>query len=131
MASPRNRRHLLVPTAPQGEEYTPHARKIAPIVFARPTDRQQHAAALQAALSAAQDESKASREAQGITVHGAKPGLYIQFESLPGVDLKLESLEDKRRGIELVAVRTAVLEPGQAPVQRAAVFVPDGQLKHF
>src|SRR5690606_8425812 len=108
-----------------------HARKISPETFARPADRQQHGASLQAALLAAERESIASRQRQPIAVHGAAPGVYVQFDSPPGVELKIESLEDKRKGIEVVAVRTTQLQPGQAPVQRATVFVPDGQVKHF
>ncbi len=131
MASPRNRRHLVVQAAPAAEPYTPHARKISPETFARPVNRQEHAASLQAALSVAERESRASRRAQPITVHGAVPGVYVQFDSPPGVELKIESLEDKRKGIEVVAVRTTRLEPQQPPIQRATVFVPDGQLKHF
>src|SRR5262245_878136 len=131
MAAPRNRRHLVIPTAPAAEAYTPHARKIAPEDFIRPANRQQHAASLQAALLAAEKEAKASRQAQPIVVQGAAPGVYVQFDSPPGVALKVESLEDKRKGIEVVAVRTASTDPQQAPVQRATVFVPDGQIKHF
>lgn len=131
MAAPRNRRHLLVQAAPAAESYTPHARKIAPETFTRPANRQQHAASLQAALLAAEGESIVSRQAQPIAVQGAAPGVYVQFESAPGVDLKIESLEDKRKGIEVVAVRSTRLQPDQSPVQRATVFVPDGQVKHF
>src|SRR5262249_13531817 len=39
-------------------------------------------------------------------------------------------LEDRRKGIELVAVQT-VEQPEQPPVQLATVFVPDGKLTHF
>jgi len=78
-------------------------------------------------LTQAQAESEASRTATDITVHGAEPGLYVEFESPPGVDLKLESLEDRRRGIELVAFHRE-----QEPVvQFGTVFVPDGALRHF
>ena len=66
-----------------------------------------------------------------MTVHGAEPGVYIQFESPPGVELKLESLEDRRRGIELVAVQRVAAGPDEPIVQMATVFVPDGSLKHF
>jgi hypothetical protein len=66
----------------------------------------------------------------GIAVHGAQPGLYIQFESPPGVELKLESLEDRRKGIEIVAVQM-VRRPDEPAIQFATVFVPDGALKHF
>ena len=131
MAAPRNRRHLVIQAPPTAEPYTPHARTISPETFARPADRQQHGASLRAALLAAEQEAIASRQAQPIAVHGAAPGVYVQFDSPPGIELKLESLEDKRKGIEVVAVRTARLQPEQPPVQRATVFVPDGQVKHF
>jgi hypothetical protein len=130
MAAPRNRRHLIVQTPPQTEAYTPHPRAIPPVQVPGPANRRRHAAALRASLIAAQRESQTAREELQVDVHGAEPGLYIQFESLPGVDLKLESLEDKRKGIEVVAVR----RPGLAAedtVERATVFVPEGQLAHF
>ena len=127
MPAPRNRKHLLVPTAPTAEPYTPHLRKIERPPYAGPADRQGHARALRDALTQAQAESEASRTATDITIHGAEPGLYVEFESPPGVDLKLESLEDRRRGIELVAFHRA-----QEPVvQFGTVFVPDGALRHF
>jgi hypothetical protein len=66
-----------------------------------------------------------------MAVHGAEPGLYIQFESQPGIELRLESLEDRRKGIEVVAVQQVRTEPEAPSVQRATVFVPDGELKHF
>jgi hypothetical protein len=131
MAAPRNRRHLVVQALPTAEAYTPHQRNISPPTFERPTDRQRHSAALQEALIAADQDAKASREAQAVVVQGAEPGIYIQFDSPPGVELKIESLEHKGKGIEVVAVRFALPDPQQPLVQRATVFVPDGQLKHF
>lgn len=130
MAAPRNRKHILVRVAPSTEAYTPHPRKIELPPIATPTNRRRHAAALRVALRHAGRETVEEREELGITVHGAEPGLYIQFESVPGVDLKLESLEDRRKGIELVAVQN-VENPEQPRVQLATVFVPDGKLTHF
>lgn len=127
MAAPRNRRHLVVSTPPSTEEYRRHARNVTVPPLPEPLDRGRHARELRAALVNAERESQESRQSVDIQVHGATPGLYIQFESPPGVELKLESLEDKRQGIEVVAVRT-LEEP---PVQLATVFVPDGALKHF
>lgn len=95
-----------------------------------PRDRQQHARALKSALVIAERESKRERDGINITVHGAEPGLYVQFASPPGVELKVESLEDRRKGIELVAVQI-VDRPGHPTVQLATVFVPEGRLKHF
>ncbi|HLH12723.1 MAG TPA: S8 family peptidase [Methylovirgula sp.] len=66
-----------------------------------------------------------------MSVHGAEPGVYIQFESAPGVEMKLESLEDRRQGIELVAVQRIAAGPEEPIVQLATVFIPDGSLKHF
>jgi hypothetical protein len=130
MPAPRNRKHLLVRTPPSTEAYTPHPRKIELPPIPAPRNRRQHAAALRTAIQQAEREASEEREELGITVHGAEPGLYIQFESVPGVELKLESLEDKRKGIELVAVQT-VEKREQPPVQLATVFVPDGKLTHF
>src|SRR3984893_463231 len=131
MPAPRNRKHLLVPTAPTAEPYAPHLRRIERLPYARPPDRQHHAAALRDALTQAQAESQASRAATDITIHGAEPGLYVEFESPPGVALKLESLEDRRRGIELVAFHRAQVAPEEPVVQFGTVFVPDGALRHF
>src|SRR6185436_11731253 len=129
MAAPRNRRHLLVPTAPQTEAYKPYPRKVPPAEIPTPDSRRRHAAALRTALNQAQRDAEARREERAITVHGAVPGVYVQFESAPGVDLKLESLEHKSKGIEVVAVQR--LTQDGAEIEQATVFIPDGQLKHF
>jgi hypothetical protein len=131
MPAPRNRKHLLVPDAPSSEPYSPHPRKVEQSVFPGPQDRRRHARALRRALTTAEHEAEEAREALDVTVHGAEPGVYIQFESPPGVELKLESLEDRRRGIELVAVQRLAAGPDEPIVQLASVFVPDGSLKHF
>jgi Subtilase family len=131
MPAPRNRRHLLVPNPPSSEGYTPHLRKIEQPIFPGPQDRRRHARALRRALSTAEHEAQEARDALAITVHGAEPGIYIQFESPPGVQLKLESLEDRRQGIELVAVQRALTAAETPGVQLATVFVPDGALTHF
>jgi hypothetical protein len=57
--------------------------------------------------------------------------LYVQFESPPDTELKVESLEDRRKGIDLVAVQSFQRETDGPTVQLATVFVPDGQIKHF
>src|SRR5919204_2921404 len=129
MPAPRNRKHLLIPNPPASEAYTPHPKKIKQPSFPGPQNRQRHARALQRALSTAEREAQEARETLDITVHGAEPGLYIQFESPPGINLKLDSLENRKQGIELVAVQQSAEE--EPAVQLATVFVPDGSLKHF
>lgn len=130
MPAPRNRRHILVRAAPGHEDYTPHPRRIVPAALPVPVNRRRHAAALKASLRDAHQEAQERRQAADIEVHGAEPGLYVEFDSQPGVDLKLESLEDRRQGIELMAVTRQLAADGTV-TERATVFVPDGAVKHF
>lgn len=131
MSAPRNRKHIVVPIAPQSEDYRPHPKKIVTSPIEGPSNRRKHAQQLRASLEEAVQQTQKNREALNITIEGAEPGLYIQFESPPDIDLKLESLEDQRKGIELVAVRQIQQKAKQPPVQLATVFVPDKALKHF
>ena len=101
MAAPRNRKHILVPNPPTTEAYKPHGRKIEVEKPAPPTSRAKHGKALERALKTAVVQAEQRRSEAGIEVHGAKPGLYVQFDSRPGVPLQLASLEDARQGIEL------------------------------
>ena len=94
-----------------------------------PTNRERHAAVLRDALTEAKEQAQTDRDAVGFSVYGAQPGLYIEFQSPPDFELKLESLGHKRKGIEVVNVRSAEFSEGV--VQFATVFVPDGELKHF
>ncbi len=130
MPTPRNRRHILVRTPPEREDYTPHPRRIELPAPPAPPNRRRHAAALKMSLRDAQREAQDRRQAAEISVHGAEPGVYVEFASRPGVELKLESLEDTRKGIELVAVTRQEAADGVV-IERATVFVPDGSVKHF
>jgi hypothetical protein len=130
MAAPRDRRHILIRTPPGREPYTPHRRKMQPPAVPAPPDRRRHAAALKGSLRDAQRQAQQRREDAEIEVHGAQPGLYVEFDSQPGVDLKVESLAHKGLGIELVAVTRQEAADGKV-TERATVFVPDGAVKHF
>jgi hypothetical protein len=132
VAAPRNRKHILLPGPPTAEEYKPHGRKIDVTKPVPPTSRVKHGKALERALKAAVVEANERRDEAGIEVHGAEPGLYVQFESQPGVPLQLTSLEDTRQGIEVVAVsHSQTDDPEPRRIERATVFVPDGKVKHF
>lgn len=132
MAAPRNRKHILVPTKPTAEAYAPHGRKMDIPKPPAPANRPAHGMALKQAFESAVVEAQQRRADAGVRVHGAVPGLYVQFESVPGVPLNLSSLEDARQGIELVAVNHAHPEgPQPRRIERATVFVPEGKVKHF
>jgi hypothetical protein len=89
-------------------------------------EREQHAAHLLKQLGQIEERAKeriAGQKAKGVD---AAIGIYLQFDSDPGFDLKFESLEFERSGIELCAVR-------RTPDKRiqATVFVPEGKLTFF
>jgi hypothetical protein len=133
VAAERNRKHILVSRPPKTEQYTPHKGGGTQKVPA-PASRAAHAKALQSSLEIAEEAGLERRSSVGVKVHGAKPGLYIEFESQPGIELNHSSLGNKKKGIELVAVSERKIDSGPAQGQsrqHATVFVPDGQLKHF
>ena len=129
MSAPRNRKHVFIRKPPSAEAYSPHPRNIAQRAYPGPTDRKLHADALTSALAEAREQARTDRDAVGFSVDGAQPGLYIEFQSPPDFDLKLESLGHRGKGIEVVNVRSAEFKDGVT--QLATVFVPDGRLKHF
>lgn len=132
MAQTRNRRHILVKKPAFGESFTPYGKPIEPSLIPVPPDRKAHASKLRRELQSAEKEAAERRATAGLTVHGANPGLYVEFESVPGIDLKLESLEDKRQRIELVAVREGPsADDPQKTIEWATVFIPDGRAGHF
>lgn len=114
------------------EEYKPHGRPIKVTKPTPPASRAKHGQALERALNSAVVEAGKRRDEAGIEVHGAVPGIYVQFESQPDVPLQVTSLEDSRQGIEVVAVsHSNTNEPKPRRIERATVFVPDGKVKHF
>lgn len=132
MSAPRDRKHILVPGPPVSEAYRPHPRKMDIPKAPAPGSRPKHGAALADALRLAVTQVEQRRTAAGIEVHGAEPGVYIQFESQPGVPLQLHALEDSRQRIEVVAVSHTPTDGSRATrVERATVFVPEGKVKHF
>src|SRR5258708_2210697 len=103
-----------IPTPLRGKNYT-----------TPPRNRQAHASKLLQQLAVARQEAVTlgeERKAYGVD---AGTGLYVEFESEPEFDLKLESLEFLPSGIELVAVRE---EEGKT---FATVYVPEGKLTRF
>jgi len=81
-----------------------------------------------------QDLKAVDKEAERIAEERADLGLSIVIEGTIGYDLKLESLENKRSGIELLNVRETQhkLTDGTTKEQvLSTVYVPHGKLAHF
>lgn len=140
MPSKRDRPHIQVPAEPwrTREAYKPHRRGGGDEPAAPAVGRPAHSTSLKQAIKIADASARKRRETASIDIVGATPGMYLEFESFPGWDLALQSMEtrrakDARRHIELVAVTEHVEDEGDPAIrtQRAAVFVPDGEIGHF
>jgi hypothetical protein len=132
MAATRTRRHLLVNSAPHAEAYSPHLRVFDPPpgrpAQVRPIRGQVLRAEFVSALSAARQR----REQAGVEIAGVTPGIYVQFESEPGISLDLQSLENKQQRIELVAVTHFDPDGDDSRrIERATIFVPEGKVEKF
>lgn len=128
----RNRLHITVTRAAAVEGYTPPGSARGPAAPPSPSDRIRHGRELVDQMNAASDEAT-SRRAQDPAdrVEGAIEGIYVQFESTPGFDLALTSLEPHLGLLhpELRAVTTR--EVAGEEVQFATVFVPEGWIGKF
>lgn len=141
MASPRNRRHIVVGDPPTVKGYRPPPRKIEPVSVPVPSGgRARHGRALKAALQQAVAEAEQRRADVGATVTDARPGIYVEVESIPDWDLALNSFDktrarDRHQHAEVVAVRhEEVASPDGTTtntVQHATVFIPEGKVGTF
>lgn len=91
-------------------------------------NRASHAERLLASLDKVLAEAREREEIPKAVALPAKKGLNVVFESEPGFDLELKSMEDRRQGIQLVAVRES---PEAEGVTQATVYVPEGKLGVF
>lgn len=117
----RDRPHLIVPAPPQAEPFTSTQGRGSSDKSAFTGDRANHGRALtrqfQRAVHAADETDTA--------------GTYVSFESFPGLELALKSLDVQLSGEqpELIAVKEVTT--GTATVQIATVYIPDGKRDFF
>lgn len=116
--------HLIVKGTAASEKYVPPSLGGTTPNFPR-RNRQTHGKKLLRQLRMLAAKAKALGEERSAMGIDAQDGICIQFESESGFDLKLDSLERIRSGIELLSVR----QEGEKTI--AVVFVPEGKLKHF
>ena len=126
----RNRSHIVVQGRVTAEDYTRRARgggdEVAP-----PADRAGHARRLITALERAEDDGRRRRQATSAAVAGAIPGIYVTFESFPGMELALESLDPQQGKVHAELRSVQERQTAAGAVQVATVFVPDGKLGTF
>lgn len=128
--APRDRLHILVQRPASTEAYTSYRegrgspRPPAPI-------RQEHAARLNREAQEAEQAARTLRAeaAREIGVRPSGEGMLLTFESWPGFELELSTLDPARQPPELVAVRGS--GEGGDRVELATVHVPEGSLGYF
>ncbi len=120
---PRDRPHIHLHDIGRAEGYTSRQRPRTPPAPAR--NREVHARNLITALNHALLDARAQAEARG---NAASRGFQLQFELAPGNEEFVQNLEDRRKGIELLSVKTA---EGQNARIIATVFVPDRAADYF
>ena len=126
MAIPRDRPHLHLEGGGRNEPYTSPRIVITGLPPARA--RAAHAAKLKRAIDRAIVQARAQIAGRQEGVAEGTPGFYLQFEIPAGHETALDSLENKPKEIELVAVKP----PGEgSETISATVFVPESSADFY
>jgi hypothetical protein len=125
--------HLIIQPNPSSENFTsPSSGMSSPNLPER--DRELHGQHLKSQLEVAAIAAKSLVEEQKSLSERVEVefpfGSYLEFSGEPGFALKLDSLENLRSGVELVAVKQIPIDDGETKFS-ATVFVKDGQLPLF
>jgi hypothetical protein len=119
-----NLRHILVTRTARTEKYVSPTSGRREFAFP-PRSRRTHGKQLLKQLERVAREAATLGTERRAFARDAEGGIYVTFESEPGFELKLESLEVLRSGIELL---TVTQKDGKT---LATVFIPEGKLEHF
>lgn len=128
----RNRPHIFVEQSAQAELYTPPPRgRNTDTSVGAPPNRRRHGESLDAQLARA-EAAALGRRTDRRQIKGSLDGIYVTFESFPGIELAVESLDVRQGRVhpELRSVRLRTLPDGRQ-VELATVFIPDGKIGYF
>lgn len=122
---PRNLPHIYLRGSGRPEPYITRRRaRGRPLP---PRDRRVHAETLGSAIAQALSVAESRRAERDPNLQAGTPGFYLEFEIPNGAEIAAELLENRRKQIELVALRPA----SEAESALATVFVPDSAVDHF
>src|SRR6266496_6573256 len=123
----RDRPHLIVPVPARAMAYRPYNRGGPSGSMPAPSDRQRHGQRLRGDLESAALVAATRRQQALVLVDGAVDGFYATFDSFPGLQLALTSLDPRQgqRHPELMSVQEIPVA-GSGVVERATVFIPEG-----
>lgn len=127
----RDRPHIFLQGQAAAERYRRPPLAIEGRPLASPANRAGHARGLRTGLESASAQGAERREAESIRVEGTIPGVYVTFESFPGIELAFERLDPRQGRLhpQLRNVRNVVID-GES-VEQATVFIPNGTLGYF
>lgn len=123
----QNLPHIVLRGQPLSERYTVPPGGGGGHYKLPPRERAEHGRHIRTQLEEIVDRSQELIHEQEERPTTVQRGVYVEFESAPNFPLKVESLEDRARGIELVAVSGGGLDQ----TMKATVFVPEGKLDIF
>lgn len=130
----RNRPHIILTQPAEAEPYTSHQSGRGSRRPPAPIDRHGHGVGLARAVESVEQQGQSERRAaaEETDLEPLGDGVRIVFDSVPGFDLKLSTFDPQKRGAhpELLSVTEVTTSDGE-PLERATVFVPEGQLSHF
>ncbi|WP_063005697.1 S8 family peptidase [Nocardia salmonicida] len=129
--TPRDKPHLIV-SAAQAARYSPPTRGRGDAVPDPIPDRAAHGQKLYGELQQIEAVARSRHLSRAATIEGAIEGAYVVFESFPGIELALTTLDPQQGNLhpELRSVQEVLGVDGDV-VQRATVFVPDGTMNYF
>lgn len=123
---PRNTPHILLQNKGNSEPFV--GRGGGQSKSFAPRDRETHAAALRAAIQIALSEAERRLAGRRPDAATGKPGFYLEIEVPAERRAALDSLGNRPKGVELVAVREPA-SPGDPII--AAVFVPESARDYY
>uniref|UniRef100_I2PX30 Subtilase family protease n=1 Tax=Desulfovibrio sp. U5L TaxID=596152 RepID=I2PX30_9BACT len=131
----RDKKHIFLENLAETQLYTSIRKLVSPSTYPR-RDRVRHAAFIEHRLEQAWQQARQEQEVRTAVAVPSRHGTYLEFEGAPGFDLKIESLESRRKGIRLLNVRTETV-PSQSEdlnpvaITKATVFIPIGRELFF
>lgn len=129
--APRNRPHILIQQRAQTEQFKPPKRKIEKQSQSIPEDRRALGERLTFELGTANQYALERRNQCTVETQERCEGIYVTFQSFPGLELALESLDPTagKKHPELLSVQRIEID-GEL-VEKATVYIPDGKLGYF
>ena len=121
--------HILLTSSAKAESYTSTSQ------FPKPRRwperiREEHANNLLFQIHTIQKNLEQRKQSTSIGT-AAPEGIYLEIEGKTGFDLKIESLDMKSKGIELLSVKEVVEEAGGGVKKVATIYVPDDRISTF